>query len=79
VGIAVSSTSSSAEVREPHVERQESHESEVIDIGSPTPMAALWLAREHSGQQPPENQGESPVLPTAASSSMELTEPTETT
>jgi len=50
VGTAVDSTLSSAELREPQVEHQESHESDVIDIGSPTPVASLWLAREDSGQ-----------------------------
>jgi len=83
VGIAVESTSSAVEVREPQVERQESHESDVIDTGFPTPRASLWLAREDSGQQPPENQSnqgatpaptpESPVSPTAPASSVEAT------
>jgi len=61
VGTAVDSTSSTAEVIEPQIERQESHESDVIDTGSSTPEASLSLAREDSGQQPPENQGAAPL------------------
>lgn len=72
VGTAVESTSSSAEVREPQVERQESQESDVID----------------TGQQPAEEQNagpvpESPVSPatsiSATSISADPAEPVEAT